>query len=148
VACRAPLLLAVLLAGCAAATPATVTAAREDLHAATGHDPNEGDCADRRDEVVELVVADDGFEPTCLIVTTESVLSVSNKAAVDHTFNVVDPPGPNPRHTLIEVNIPAGKTVEVGRVGDTLSVGSWPFYSVTGGKDRPQGTLTVRSPES
>jgi hypothetical protein len=140
--------LAVLLAGCGAATPATVTSEREDLHAATGHDPMEGDCADRRDEVVELVVADDGFEPACLIVTTESVLSIHNRSSVDHTFNVVDPPGPNPRHTLIELTIPAGSTVEVGRVGDTLAVGSWPFYSLTGGKDRPQGTLTVRSPES
>ncbi len=92
-------------------------------------------------------MAEEGFDPACLIVTTDSVLSVSNRSSVDHTFNVVDPPGPNPRHTLIELDIPAGATVSVGRVGDTLGVGSWPFYSVTGDEDRPQGTLTVRSPD-
>ena len=137
--------VALLVAGCGAAASTTVTADREDVHAATGHDPVDGDCADRREAAVELLVTDGGFDPACLIVTTDSVLSVSNRSSVDHTFNVVDPPGPNPRHTLIELTIPAGATVEVGRIGDTLGVGSWPFYSVTGGKDRPQGTLMVIS---
>jgi hypothetical protein len=138
--------VALFVAGCEAAASTTVTADREDVHAATGHDPVDGDCADRTEAAVELLVTDGGFDPSCLIVTTDSVLSVNNRTSVDHTFNVVDPPGPNPRHTLIELTIPAGTTVEVGRVGDTLGVGSWPFYSVTGGKDRPQGTLTVMSP--
>ncbi len=138
-------MLALLLAGCGTADPLTVTTNREDVHAATGHDPLDGDCADRREDSVELVVTDGGFEPACLIVTTDSILSVSNRSSVDHTFNVVDPPGPNPRHTLIELSIPSGATVTVGRIGDTLGVGSWPFYSVTGDEGRPQGTLTVRS---
>ena len=140
-------MLALVLVGCGTAG-STTTTDRGDLHAATGHEPTQDDCADRRDGVVELVVAEGGFDPACLIVSTDTVLSVSNRSSVDHTFNVVDPPGPNPRHTLIELNIPAGATVTVGRVGDTLGVGSWPFYSVTGDEDRPQGTLTVRSPGS
>ena len=142
-----PLLLVLLLASCGSGGPLTVTTDREDVHAATGHDPIDSDCADRTEGAVELVLTDEGFEPACLIVTTDSMLSVSNRSSVDHTFNVVDPPGPNPRHTLIELSIPSGATVTVGRIGDTLGVGSWPFYSVTGEEDRPQGTLTVRSPD-
>ena len=120
---------------------------REEIHAATGHEPAPADCADlsggRNAELAQRRMA---FEPDCLIVSVDQTISVTNHDGVPHTLTVVDPPGgPNPRHVRIDVEAEGGERVEVGRVGASMNAGSYPFYCRFHQAEGMTGTLIIRS---
>lgn len=119
---------------------------REDVHAATGHEPAPADCTNLTGEPTAVVVQRaTTFQPDCLIVSGAQQLTVRNESADPHTFTVVDPPGGvNPRHILIDLEARAGGGVAVG-VGETLGPGSYPFYCRFHQAEGMSGTMIVRS---
>src|SRR5688572_26471980 len=92
-------------------TPADAAGAiedmREQIHAATGHDPEA--CTSMMGEKASIRIGDEGSAiPGCIILQEHAELVVSNESSVDQRFAVSDPPNQNVRHDIYVLEIPPG----------------------------------------
>lgn len=126
----------VLLVACMSASGVPTTtvapeALREQIHAATGHDPEActammGESASIRiDDVIDL--------PDCIIVQEDAQLTVSNASSVEQRFAVSDPPGVNVRNDIYVLEIAIGSEEVIPEVGERTQSGVYPFY-IRGGE--------------
>jgi hypothetical protein len=131
-------LLLVMLAGCSgdpAATSVHSTAPseelREQIHAATGHDPEA--CTSMMGETASIQIDDIMAIPDCIIVQEGTELVVSNASSVDQRFAVSDPANVNVRHDIYVLEIPVGSEGAIPEVGERTQSGVYPFY-IRGGE--------------
>lgn len=113
---------------------------RDQLHAATGHEPEE--CTDLRAGEAVIEITDDGFLPACAIVATDQTVSVVNRLEFDEAWIVADAPteAEIPRHTRMVFEVAAGATGIVEAIGDHVGSGVWPCY---GRESRHQCQLVI-----
>lgn len=130
--------LAIVAAGCSAA-PAVTTISiaptpaqlREQIHAATGHDPEA--CISMTGDTASFAIDDAVAMPGCVIVQESTRLVVSNKTEVDQRFAISDPPSINGRHDIYVLEIPSGEEGSIPEVGERTNSGVYPFY-IRGGE--------------
>lgn len=133
---RWSLALVVTVAACSSG-PAVTTAPtddealREQIHAATGHDPEA--CTSMLGETASIQIDDEPAIPDCIIVQEGSELVVSNASSVDQRFAVSDPPGVSGRHDIYVLEIPVGSEGAIPEVGERTNSGVYPFY-IRGGE--------------
>jgi len=130
--------VAVVWTACSTApggTPTDATRAieemREQIHAATGHDP-EG-CTSMMGETASIRIGDAITIPGCIILQEHTELVVSNESSVDQRFAVSDPPNQNVRHDIYVLEIPVGAEGSIPEVGERTDSGVYPFY-IRGGE--------------
>jgi hypothetical protein len=130
--------VAVVAAACSTApngTPPDATPAieelREQIHAATGHDPEA--CTSMIGETASIRIGDAIAIPECIILQEHTELVVSNDSSVDQRFAVSDPPTQNVRHDIYVLEIPAGAEGSIPEVGERTNSGVYPFY-IRGGE--------------
>ena len=130
--------LAVAMAACSgapavttAATPLTPEQVREQVHAATGHDPEA--CTSMIGETASIAIDDAIAIPGCIIVQESTQLVISNNSSVDQRFAVSDPPNLNVRHDIYVLEIPRGAQGSIPQVGERTNSGVYPFY-IRGGE--------------
>jgi len=113
---------------------------RDQLHAATGHDPD--DCIDLRASDAVIEINDEGFLPACAIVASDQNVSVVNRLEFDEAWIVADPPteAEIPRHTRMVFEVATGATGIVETIGDHVGSGVWPCY---GRESRHQCQLVI-----
>jgi plastocyanin len=140
------LLAAILLAACADPLPTTSPPdqeLREQIHAATGHEPPE--CTDFTSGVATITITAAGFEPECAMVSAGSELSVTNQTDDDHTFTVSDGSGNVVvRHIRVDESLPPGARYDLEPVDSLLGEGIYPFWSKGHQEEGFAGTLIVR----
>ena len=129
---------ALLVAACSAApsAPATVPAAtpeamREQIHAATGHEPEA--CDSMMGDTASIRIQDEIALPDCIIVQEGARLLVSNDSSIEQRFAVSDPAGVNVRHDIYVLELPAGSEDAIPEIGERTSSGVYPFY-IRGGE--------------
>ena len=134
--------LAVVVAACSGA-PAVITVEttltpaltpeqmREQVHAATGHDPEA--CTSMTGETASIAINDAVDLPDCIIVQEGTQLVVANETDVDQRFAVSDPPSLNGRHDIYVLEIPSGAEGSIPEVGERTNSGVYPFY-IRGGE--------------
>jgi hypothetical protein len=139
---RRPLVpVVLLLAACAAApptalststsTPEQAAALREQIHAATGHEPEA--CTAMMGETVSIEIGDVIAIPDCIIVQEGAELVVTNASSVEQRFAISDPPNINVRHDIYVLEIPVGSEQAIAEVGERTQSGVYPFY-IRGGE--------------
>jgi hypothetical protein len=142
--------LVLLLAIGACAEPEPVVAPtpeelREQIHAATGHEPTH--CTDMTQGDGVLTLAATGPEPRCLIVAADSVLAVVNQDEVSHTVLVSDPANSVlGRHVRVEASVEAGAEYRLDPVSSLIGVGIYPYWLEGEQELGHAGTIIVRSP--
>ena len=126
----------VIVAACSTTpgeTPADATDAiegmREQIHAATGHDPEA--CTSMMGETASIRIGDE--IPDCIILQESAELIVSNDTAFEQRFAVSDPPSQNVRNNIYVLDIPAGAEGSIPEVGERTNSGVYPFY-IRGGE--------------
>jgi hypothetical protein len=126
-------LLVAACSGTPAATtnPADTEALREQIHAATGHDPEA--CTSMMGETASIQIDDVITIPDCIIVQEGAELVVSNASSVEQRFAVSDPPNVNVRHDIYVLEIPVGSEEAIPEIGERTQSGVYPFY-IRGGK--------------
>lgn len=138
--------LVVVLGACSEPLPTTAPPEeelREQIHAATGHEPP--DCTDFTGGDAEIVITTDGFEPDCAIVAAGRSLTVRNDTSEEHTFMASDPANNDVgRHIRIEEVIPAGAGITLDPVESTLGPEIYPFWSKDHQEEGFAGSLIVR----
>jgi hypothetical protein len=134
------LLLTLVACGGSPAGPTEIPdAIRDQLHAATGHEPDS--CGDLRTGAAVIEITPEGFSPECAIVSIEQSIVVRNIQDTDDTWIVADPENNLvPRHVRILREIPAGGEVEVPLIRDIAPSGVWPCY---GRESRHQCQLVI-----
>ncbi|MCI0424776.1 MAG: hypothetical protein L0Z47_02865 [Actinobacteria bacterium] len=143
-------LLGSLLVLTACSDPAPVTAPtpeelREQIHAATGHEPTH--CTDMTGGEGVLRVGGNGPDPECLIVSAESGLTVINTDGATHTFLVSDPANTDVvRHIRVEAVIEGDGQYVLDPVSSLLGVGIYPYWLKGEQESGQAGTMIVRSP--
>lgn len=125
-----------LVAACANASGVTDTtvaieALRDQIHAATGHDPEA--CTSMMGESASIRIDDTIAIPDCIIVQEGAELIVSNASSVEQRFAVSDPPSVNGRHDIYVLDIPVGSEESIPEVGERTQSGVYPFY-IRGGE--------------
>ena len=126
-----------LVAACAAApaapttAPATPEEMREQIHAATGHEPEA--CDSMMGDTASIRIQDEVAMPSCIIVQEDARLVVSNESSVDQRFAVSDPAGVNVRHDIYVLELPSGTEDVIPEIGERTSSGVYPFY-IRGGE--------------
>lgn len=125
-----------LIAACSSAPEATTTtipaeALRDQIHAATGHDPEA--CTSMMGDTAAIQIDDVIAIPDCIIVQESAELVVSNASSVDQRFAVSDPISVNVRHDIYVLEIPAGSEDAIPEVGERTQSGVYPFY-IRGGE--------------
>lgn len=116
---------------------------REQIHAATGHEPPE--CTDFGTASAEVVVTDTGFEPSCLSVSRSSAITITNRTAAEHRFIVGDPATSLVgRHIRVDEVVPAGGEYTLDPVESLLGEEFYPFWSQGLQDEGYAGTLIVR----
>jgi hypothetical protein len=128
--------LVVLVGACSTSPEATTTtvpaeALREQIHAATGHDPEA--CTSMMGETASIQIDDVIAIPDCIIVQEDAELVVSNASSVEQRFAVSDPPTVNVRHDIYVLEIPAGSQGAIPEIGERTQSGVYPFY-IRGGE--------------
>jgi hypothetical protein len=128
--------LLVLVAACSNTSEVTTTtvasaALREQVHAATGHDPEA--CTSMMGESASIQIDDVIAIPDCIIVQEGAELIVSNASSVEQRFAVSDPPNVNVRHDIYVLEIPVGSEEAIPEVGERTQSGVYPFY-IRGGE--------------
>ena len=130
--------VAILAAACSAApagttipTAPTPEQIREQIHAATGHDPEA--CASMTGDTASISIDDNVAIPDCIIVQENTHLVVSNETDVDQRFAISDPPSINGRHDIYVLEIPSGEEGSIPAVGERTNSGVYPFY-IRGGE--------------
>jgi hypothetical protein len=126
----------VLLAACSGVSGVTTTtlapeALREQIHAATGHDPEA--CTAMMGESASIRIEDVVDIPDCIIVQEGAELVVSNASSVEQRFAVSDPPNVNVRHDIYVLGIAIGSEEVIPEVGERTQSGVYPFY-IRGGE--------------
>jgi hypothetical protein len=117
---------------------------REQIHAATGHEPTH--CTDMTEADGELVLGAAGPEPKCLIVASDSPLRIINTDQAPHTFLVSDPANSQlGRHIRVEAEIAADETYVIQPVSSLLGVGIYPYWLKGEQEQGHAGTIIVRS---
>lgn len=113
---------------------------RDQLHAATGHEPDE--CIDLRASEAVIEINDEGFLPACAIVASDQNVSVVNRLEFDEAWIVADPPteAEIPRHTRMVFEVATGAIGIVEAIGDHVGSGVWPCY---GRESRHQCHLVI-----
>ena len=129
-------LILALVAACSNRSGATTTAVanealRDQIHAATGHDPEA--CTAMMGESASIRIDDVIAIPDCIIVQEGAELIVSNASSVEQRFAVSDPPSVNVRHDLYVLDIPVGSKESIPEVGERTQSGVYPFY-IRGGE--------------
>jgi hypothetical protein len=126
----------VIVAACSTTpseTPADPTEAiegmREQIHAATGHDPEA--CTSMMGETASIRIGDE--IPDCIILQESAELIVSNDTTFEQRFAVSDPPSQNVRNNIYVLDIPAGAEGSIPEVGERTNSGVYPFY-IRGGE--------------
>ena len=104
---------------------------REQIHAATGHDPEA--CTSMVGETASIRIGDEIAIPECIILQEHTELVVSNDSSVDQRFAVSDAPSQNVRHDIYVLEIPAGAEGSIPEVGERTNSGVYPFY-IRGGE--------------
>ena len=115
----------------ATTTTASVEVLREQIHAATGHDPEA--CISMMGEMVSIQIDDVISIPDCIIVQESAELVVTNASSVQQRFAVSDPANVNVRHDIYVLEIPAGSKEAIPEVGERTQSGVYPFY-IRGGE--------------
>lgn len=139
------LLAVACLVSCADTVPTTRppdSELREQIHAATGHEP--ADCTDftNGDGVISITAT--GFEPECAIVGVDSTLVVENRSDAEHTFTVSDGADSQVvRHIRVDETLAPDADYEL-LVEDLLGPAIYPFWSKGHQEDGFAGTLIVR----
>jgi len=128
--------LVALIGACTSPSDATTTtvateALREQIHAATGHDPEA--CTSMMGESASIRIADVIDIPDCIIVQEGAELVVSNASSVEQRFAVSDPPSVNVRHDIYVLEIPVGSEEAIPEIGERTQSGVYPFY-IRGGE--------------
>ena len=135
--------VAILAVACSAAPTATTSSGttistaptpeqvREQIHAATGHDPEA--CASMTGATASIAIDDSVAIPDCIIVQESTQLVVSNETDVDQRFAISDPPSVNGRHDIYVLEIPSGGEGSILAVGERTNSGVYPFY-IRGGE--------------
>ena len=130
--------VAILAAACSAAPAGTTVATaptpeqiREQIHAATGHDPEA--CTSMTGDTASISIDDNVAIPDCIIVQESTQLVVSNETDVDQRFAISDPPSINGRHDIYVLKIPSGEEGSIPAVGERTNSGVYPFY-IRGGE--------------
>jgi hypothetical protein len=130
--------LAVMAAACSAASTVTTVGGsvteeqvREQIHAATGHDPEA--CTTMAGEIASIAIDEALAIPECIIVQEGARLVVANQTGVDQRFAISDPPGVNGRHDIYVLEIPSGAEDSIPEVGERTNSGVYPFY-IRGGE--------------
>jgi hypothetical protein len=128
----------VVMAACSTAPagttvdPATaVETMREQIHAATGHDPDA--CTSMIGDIAEIHIGDPIAMPDCIILQEQTELIVSNDSDIDQRFAVSDPPSVNVRNDIYVLEIPPGGQGSIPEVGERTQSGVYPFY-IRGGE--------------
>ena len=112
-------------------TTVTPEALRDQIHAATGHDPEA--CTAMMGESASIRIDDKIAIPDCIIVQEGAELTVSNASSVEQRFAVSDPPGVNVRNDIYVLDIPVGSEASIPEVGERTQSGVYPFY-IRGGE--------------
>jgi hypothetical protein len=112
-------------------TSLAADALREQIHAATGHDPEA--CTSMMGETASIQIDDVIDIPDCIIVQEGAELVVTNASRVDQRFAVSDPPNVNVRHDIYVLDIPVGSEGAIPEVGERTQSGVYPFY-IRGGE--------------
>ena len=133
---RWTVLILALVAACSNAPGVTTTtvgteALRDQIHAATGHDPEA--CTSMMGESASIRIDDVIAIPDCIIVQEGARLIVSNASSVHQRFAVSDPPNVNVRHDIYVLDIPVGSEQAIPEVGERTQSGVYPFY-IRGGE--------------
>ena len=133
---RRALAIVVLVAACSGASEVTTStvapeALREQIHAATGHDPET--CTSMVGESASIRIDDVIAIPDCIIVQEGAELVVTNASSVEQRFAVTDPPNVNVRHDIYVLELPVGSEKAIPEVGERTQSGVYPFY-IRGGK--------------
>jgi plastocyanin len=141
------LVLAVtVLAACADPLPTTRPPdeeLREQIHAATGHEPPE--CTDFTAGDATITITATGFGPECVMVAPGSMLTVTNETDDEHTFTVSDGSGNVVvRHIRVDEVLPPDAAYDLAPVDDLLGEGIYPFWSKGHQEEGFNGTLIVR----
>ncbi len=114
---------------------------REQIHAATGHEPT--DCTDFAGSDAVIAITDTGFEPECAMVATDSTLVVENQSGEEHTFTVSDGAGGDVvRHIRVDETLAPDGEYELV-VEDQLGPAIYPFWSKGHQEEGYTGTLIV-----
>jgi plastocyanin len=117
---------------------------REQIHAATGHEPTS--CTDFRGSAAEIEITTTGFSPECLIVSAGSRLTVVNNDFREHSLTVSDPTGNLVvRHIRVDAALQPGDEYLLDPVDSLLGVGIYPFWSKGDQQEGFTGSLIVRS---
>lgn len=129
-------LILALVAACANASGVTTTtvateALRDQIHAATGHDPEA--CTSMMGESASIRIDDMIAIPDCIIVQEGAELIVANASSVAQRFAVSDPPSVNGRHDIYVLDLPVGSEESIPEVGERTQSGVYPFY-IRGGE--------------
>lgn len=129
-------LLLALVAACSNGSGVSTTTVateglREQIHAATGHDPEA--CTSMMGKSASIRIEDVIAIPDCIIVQEGAELIVSNASSVEQRFAVSDPPGVNVRNDIYVLDIPVGSEESIPEVGERTQSGVYPFY-IRGGK--------------
>ena len=106
-------------------------AVREQIHAATGHDPDA--CTSMMGETASIRIEDEVAIPECIILQEHTELVVSNDSSVEQRFAISDAPNQNVRHDIYVLEIPAGAEGSIPEVGERTNSGVYPFY-IRGGE--------------
>jgi hypothetical protein len=101
---------------------------RDQLHAVTGHEPEE--CSDLRGVDPVITITETGFSPQCAIVGSGQDVSITNEQEIDDTWIVADPPteAEIPRHARLIFEVPASTTQVVEQIGERVGTGVWICY--------------------
>jgi hypothetical protein len=117
---------------------------REQIHAATGHEPEQ--CSDNRNHDAELVIGESGVEPKCIIVSKGASLTIINADGQAHRFFVGDPANNEVgRHIRVDAQIESQGEYELDEVASLLGVGIYPYWVQGAQEDGFEGTIVVRS---
>lgn len=147
ITCLVPMAaLVIALGACADPLPTTAppeAELREQIHAATGHEPP--DCTDFTGGDAEIVITTEGFEPECAVVAAGSGLTVRNDTNDQHTFIVSDPANSDVgRHIRVEEVIQDGGEITIEPVEATLGPEIYPFWAKDHQEEGFAGSLIVR----
>ena len=135
-----------ILAGCGGGTVSETPpdeALREQIHAATGHEPQS--CVDYRSRDALILITDQSITE-CVIVNPSSNLTIRNQGTSPATFVASDPGGNMVvRHVRIEADLGPGDEYVISPTSELVGDGVYPYWVRGSQPEGKTGSLVVRS---